>query len=468
MSTVHRHHIAVIGTGYVGLTAGACLASLGHRVVCADMDPDKVERLTRGEIPILEESLPELVREGLDSGLLTFVLGADKAVRDAETVFVCVGTPMSPDGDLDMTAVDAVADEIRDLLPHGCALVTKSTVPVGTAARLTRRLDRPDVAVVSNPEFLREGTSVHDFLHPDRVVVGADDREAAERVAALYATLDAPMVITDAASAELIKYAANCFLAVKLSYVNVIAELCERVGADVGQVATAMGKDHRIGGAFLRPGPGWGGSCLPKDTRAMLRTAETADVDFQLLRAAIDVNVHQRERIADKIARLCGTDSATPLDGVRIGVLGLTFKAGTDDMRDSPAVALAGELARLGAELVAYDPVLTVGGTPAAPVPDVTVVDDPYEAGKGAACLVLCTEWPEFRDLDWNLMAKALDRPLVVDTRNHLDPEALRAAGIAWHGVGVRPVTGLAGDPVTGTADSPVTEQRPAAVPQPG
>jgi len=437
---VRRHNIAVIGTGYVGLTAGACLASLGHRVVCADMDPAKVERLSRGEVPILEESLPELVRAGLDSGLLTFVLGAAEAVRDAETVFVCVGTPMSQDGNLDMTAVDAVIDEIQDWLRPGCVLVTKSTVPVGTAARLTRRLGRPDVQVVSNPEFLREGTSVHDFLHPDRVVVGAESREAAEHVAALYAKLDAPMMITDAASAELIKYAANCFLAVKLSYVNVIAELCERVGADIGQVATALGKDHRIGGAFLRPGPGWGGSCLPKDTRAMLRTAESADIDFRLLRAAIDVNVHQRERITDKIARVCGTDSAAPLDGVRLGVLGLTFKAGTDDLRDSPATAIAQELSRLGAELVAYDPALSTGNHPAEPVPGVTVVDDPYQAAKGAAGLVLFTEWPEFRDLDWGRMAAVLDRAVIVDTRNHLDPELLRAAGIAWHGVGVRPV----------------------------
>ncbi|QLH19425.1 UDP-glucose/GDP-mannose dehydrogenase family protein [Streptomyces sp. Rer75] len=444
---MRRHNIAVIGTGYVGLTAGACLASLGHRVVCADMDPAKVERLSRGEVPILEESLPELVRAGLDSGLLTFVLGAGEAVRDAETVFVCVGTPMSQDGNLDMTAVDAVTDEIQDWLRPGCVLVTKSTVPVGTAARLTRRLGRPDVQVVSNPEFLREGTSVHDFLHPDRVVVGAESREAAEHVAALYAKLDAPMMITDAASAELIKYAANCFLAVKLSYVNVIAELCERVGADIGQVATALGKDHRIGGAFLRPGPGWGGSCLPKDTRAMLRTAESADIDFRLLRAAIDVNVHQRERITDKIARVCGTDSAAPLDGVRLGVLGLTFKAGTDDLRDSPATAIAQELSRLGAELVAYDPALSTGNQPAEPVPGVTVVDDPYQAAKGAAGLVLFTEWPEFRDLDWGRMASVLDRALIVDTRNHLDPESLRAAGIAWHGVGLRPVVPPAPEP---------------------
>jgi len=432
---MYRHSIAVIGTGYVGLTAGACLASLGHRVVCADLDPVKVEQLSRGHVRILEDGLPELVREGIDTGLLSFVEGAAAAVRDAETVFVCVGTPMTPGGELDMTAVDAVADEVRDLLPRDSVLVTKSTVPVGTAARLTARLGRPDVSVVSNPEFLREGTSVRDFLNPDRVVVGSDDREAAEQVAALYAGLDAPMMITDAASAELIKYAANCFLAIKLSYVNVIAELCERVGADVGQVATAMGKDHRIGSAFLRPGPGWGGSCLPKDTRAMLKVAAAAGVDFELLNAAIDVNLRQRDRITAKIADVCGTATDRPLDGVRLGVLGLTFKAGTDDLRDSPAVAVVEELVGLGAELVAYDPALS--DRPATTIPGVTVVDDPYLVAKGAAGLVLFTEWPEFRTLDWETLAVLLDRPVVVDTRNHLDPRELRRAGIAWHGVGV-------------------------------
>ena len=436
---MHRHNIAVIGTGYVGLTAGACLASLGHRVVCADLDPEKVAELNRGEVRILEEGLPQLVRAGLDSGRLRFVVGAAEAVRGARTVFVCVGTPTGADGRADLTAVDAVVEEIRGLLEPDSVLVTKSTVPVGTAARITAALGRPDVGVASNPEFLREGTSVRDFLEPDRVVVGSDSPWAAAQVAELYAAVDAPVMIADAASAELVKYAANCFLAVKLSYVNTIAELCEQAGADVGRVTAALGADHRIGSAFLKPGPGWGGSCLPKDTRAMLGTAENYGVDFPLVRAAIGTNTHQRARIARKVAALCGTGGTAPLDGVRIGLLGLTFKAGTDDLRDSPALALAAELAALGAEVIAHDPAVPSGRRATLPA-GVTVVDDPYDTAKGAGGLVLGTEWPHYRDLDWSRMAAGLDRPIVVDTRNHLDPAALSGAGLAWHGTGVSPV----------------------------
>ncbi|GAA2459359.1 UDP-glucose/GDP-mannose dehydrogenase family protein [Streptomyces glaucus] len=437
---MHRHNIAVIGTGYVGLTAGACLASLGHRVVCADVDAAKVAELARGRVRILEEGLPELVRAGLDSGRLRFVVGAAEAVRGARTVFVCVGTPTGPDGRADLTAVDAVVEEIRPHLEPGSVLVTKSTVPVGTAARVTAALDRADIGVVSNPEFLREGTSVRDFLNPDRVVVGSDQAWAAAQVAELYAGVDAPVMISDAASAELVKYAANCFLAVKLSYVNTLAELCEQVGADIDRVTAALGRDHRIGSAFLRPGPGWGGSCLPKDTRALLSTADSVGVDFPLVRAAVDTNAHQQARLAAKVARLCGTGGPAPLRGVRIGLLGLTFKAGTDDLRDSPALALAAELARQGAELTAHDPAVPATGPGAVPLDGITVVDDPYRTAEGAHGLVLCTEWPHFRDLDWPRMAAALHRPVVVDTRNHLDAATLSAAGLAWHGTGLSPV----------------------------
>ncbi|MFF8178528.1 UDP-glucose dehydrogenase family protein [Streptomyces chartreusis] len=435
---MHRHTIAVIGTGYVGLTAGACLASLGHRVVCADLDPVKVAELGRGEVRILEDGLPELVRAGLDTGRLRFVVGAPDAVRGARTVFICVGTPTGPDGRADLTAVDAVVEEIRTLLEPDSVLVTKSTVPVGTAARVTAALGRPDVGVVSNPEFLREGTSVADFLQPDRVVIGSASPWAAAQVAELYAGVDAPVVIADAASAEVVKYAANCFLAVKLSYVNTLAELCEEVGADIGRVTAALGQDHRIGGAFLRPGPGWGGSCLPKDTRALLGTADALGVDFPLVRAAIDTNARQRTRIADRIARLCGDEDGS-LAGVRIGLLGLTFKAGTDDLRDSPALALAAELAGRGAELTAHDPAVPATRHTELPA-DINVVDDPHQAAKGASALVLCTEWPHYRDLDWPRIAADLHHPVVVDTRNHLDPAALSAAGLAWHGTGTSPV----------------------------
>ncbi|MGW0521378.1 UDP-glucose dehydrogenase family protein [Crossiella sp. NPDC003009] len=426
--------IVVVGSGYVGLTTGACLASLGHKVICADVDAAKVARLKAGEVTILEPGLAELVQSGLAAGRLEFVLGARHAVEGAEVVFLCVPTPMGEGGAADLAAVESVIAEVRELLPSGCVVVNKSTVPVGTAARVHELLDRPDVAVVSNPEFLREGTAVHDFLNPDRIVVGSSAQDAAERVAALYAKLGAPTVFTDAPSAEMVKYAANCFLAMKLSYVNAMAELCERLGADVGDVTEGMGYDRRIGQSFLQPGPGWGGSCLPKDTHALVQVAEAVDFDFMLLRASIDTNTRQRDRMVDKIRAAVGGE----LNGVRLAVLGLAFKAGTNDLRDSPALAVAEKLRAEGAELVAFDP-----GIPGA-VPGVTdavrVVSDPYQAADGAVGLVLLTEWPEFRTLDWPRLAGLLAGKAVVDTRNLLDADVLRRAGLAWHGVGRSPV----------------------------
>ncbi|GAA3860583.1 UDP-glucose/GDP-mannose dehydrogenase family protein [Saccharothrix violaceirubra] len=420
--------IAVVGTGYVGLTTGACLASLGHRVVCADVDALKVARLEAGQVDILEPGLAGLVREGATAGRLSFTVGARDAVRDAEVVFLCLPTPMGAGGAADLSAVEDVAAVIRDVLPYGCVVVCKSTVPVGTSTRVAALLDREDVAVVSNPEFLREGSAVRDFLHPDRIVVGSDSPQAAERVAALFAKLGAPTVLMDAASAEMVKYAANCFLAMKLSYVNAVAELCELVGADVTAVTDGMGYDKRIGGSFLKPGPGWGGSCLPKDTHAMVRIAEGVGVDFTLVQATIDTNVRQRQRVVDKLRAAVG-----PLAGTRIGVLGLAFKAGTNDLRDSPALAVAELLAFEGAELVAYDPEID------RPLVGMTVVDDPYVAVSGAAAVVLLTEWPQFRTLDWTRVASVMSGTTVLDTRNHLDPDALRRAGLTLRGVG-RPV----------------------------
>ncbi|MGW4059739.1 UDP-glucose dehydrogenase family protein [Amycolatopsis sp. NPDC004747] len=417
--------IAVVGTGYVGLTTGACLASLGHRVVCADSDAAKVARLQAGRVPIPEPRLPELVAAGLAAGRLEFVLGAAQAVGDAEVVFLCVPTPMGEGGAADLRAVESVIAEVGALLPRGCVVVNKSTVPVGTAARVARLLGRDDVAVVSNPEFLREGSAVDDFLNPDRIVVGSDAQDAAERVAALYARLGAPTVLTDAASSELVKYAANCFLAMKLSYVNAMAELCEGLGADIADVTEGMGYDRRIGQSFLRPGPGWGGSCLPKDTHALAQVARVAGVEFPLLGATIDTNTRQRERVLGKIRAAAGGS----LRGKRIGLLGLAFKAGTDDLRDSPALAVADLLAAEGAELAAYDPAVSVE------VPGILVTDDPYQAVKGAAVIVLLTEWPEFRGLDWGQIGELAAGP-VVDTRNHLDPDAVRRSGLSWTGIG--------------------------------
>jgi UDPglucose 6-dehydrogenase len=428
--------IAVIGSGYVGLTTGACLASLGHRVVCADVDEAKVARLSGGEVPILEPGLPELVAEGLAAGRLRFVVGAAAAVGHgpdaAEVVFLCVPTPMGAGGAADLSAVESVVTEIRELLPRGCVVVNKSTVPVGTAARTAQLLTCPDVAVVSNPEFLREGSAVEDFLNPDRIVVGCDAQDAAERVAALYARLGAPTVLTDAASAELVKYAANCFLAMKLSYVNAVAELCERFGADVLDVTEGIGYDRRIGQAFLQPGPGWGGSCLPKDTHALLQVCAAVDYDFGLLQASLDTNTRQHHRMVDKVRDAVGGSLA----GQRVGLLGLTFKAGTNDLRDSPALTVAALLAAEGAELIGYDP--AVPATVPGMTDDVQVTDDPVKVASGAAALVVLTEWPEFRVLDWGRLAELVERRIVVDTRNLLDADVLRRVGFEVRGVGRR------------------------------
>ncbi len=336
-------------------------------------------------------------------------------------------------------------------------VVNKSTVPVGTSVRTAELLQRPDVEVVSNPEFLREGSAVRDFLHPDRIVVGAEEQEAAERVAALYARLGAPTVLTDPASAELIKYAANCFLAMKLSYVNALAELCERLDADITDVTDGMGYDRRIGQSFLAPGPGWGGSCLPKDTQALLQVADSADFEFRLLRATIDTNLRQRQRVVDKIRTAVTGSRGGSLSRRRLALFGLTFKAGTDDVRDSPALGVAALLRQAGADLVAYDPGVPAG-TGVVDEALLRIVDDPYAAAKGVEAVIILTEWPEFRTLDWPRIAADLQVPLVVDTRNVVDPDVLHRPGSQGSGSGgagrTTPDEGSARRPRT-TASSP-------------
>jgi UDPglucose 6-dehydrogenase len=428
---MYDRRIAVVGTGYVGLTTGACLASLGHRVVCADVDALKVARLRAGQVDILEPGLAELVTQGMAAGRLEFVVGARDAVENAEVVFLCLPTPMGAGGAADLSAVESVAAEVREVLPYGCVVVCKSTVPVGTSTRVAALLQREDIAVVSNPEFLREGSAVRDFLHPDRIVVGSDSPQAAERVGALFSKLGAPTVLMDAASSEMVKYAANCFLAMKLSYVNAVSELCELLGADVTSVCEGMGYDRRIGQSFLKPGPGWGGSCLPKDTHAMVRIAEAVGVDFGLITSTIEANTRTQQRVVAKVRDAVGGDLA----GVRIGVLGLAFKAGTNDLRDSPSLAVAELLAFEGAELLAYDPEIS------RPLAGMTVVDDPYAAVQGAKAVVLLTDWPEFRTLDWVKVAALMDGVTVLDTRNDLDPDALHLAGLKLQGVGRAPST---------------------------
>ncbi len=429
--------IAVIGVGYVGLTTGACFASIGHRVVCADIVEEKIEGLRRGEVPILETGLPELVRTGIAEGRLSFVLGAAKAVPGCEFVYLCVPTPQGEDGSADLSYIRAAAAEIAPHLGPDAIVVNKSTVPVGSTHVVEAVLGRDDVTVVSNPEFLREGSAVHDFLHPDRVVIGSEDQAAALRVATLFESLGAPVLVTDPASAETIKYASNAFLAAKVSFVNAIANVCEAVGADVRDVLLGMGYDKRIGFEFMQPGPGFGGSCFPKDTTALVRIAEDAGYDFGLLRGVSQVNKEQFERVTAKVVRLAGGS----VDGVTIAAWGLTFKARTDDLRMSPALEVLGRLVERGAVVRAYDPaILPDSERPELDRPGVDRIEvcaDAYGVCEGAEVLVVLTEWDEFRRLDFAKVAGLLQPPArLVDARNLLDPAALRRRGFTYEGIG--------------------------------
>jgi len=418
--------IAVVGAGYVGLTTAACFSHLGHEVVCGDIDAERVARLAQADVPIVEEGLERLVVDGLRHGRLRFVVGAAAAVAGVEFVYLCVPTPQAADGAADLSFVESVAAEVGPLLASESIVVNKSTVPVGSTRIVQRALGRPDVLVVSNPEFLREGSAVHDFLHPGRIVIGADDQAAAIRVASLYLGVAAPLIVTDPPSAEIIKYASNAFLATKLSFVNAVAAVCESVGADVNDVVLGMGYDPRIGREFLRPGPGWGGSCLPKDTRALLRIADDAGYDFELLQASIDVNEQQLDRVVDKVAAAAGGS----LEGVTVAAWGLTFKARTDDLRESPALAVIARLRARGALVQAFDP--TVRG----PLPDVDVRQDAYAACEGAAVLVVLTEWDELRWLDFDKVGSVMAHRHVVDARNLLDRASLVRSGFTYRGVG--------------------------------
>jgi len=432
--------LAVVGTGYVGLTTGACFAHVGHHVVCGDIDERKVSLLNAGHIPIVEEGLESIVNESRAAGRLEFVLGAEKAAAEADIIFLCVPTPQGDDGSADLTYIQQAAAQIAPVLKPGAVVVNKSTVPVGSTVAVERVLQRDDVFVVSNPEFLREGTAVHDFLHPDRVVIGSADRAAAERVAELYATIGTSILITDPASAETIKYAANGFLAMKISFVNAVAAMCEAVGADVAAVVDGIGSDQRIGGQFLRPGPGWGGSCFPKDSRALVKIAEDHGYNFTMMRGVIDVNDEQLERMVAKIVAAAGRSDGE-LSGVTVGALGLTFKAGTDDLRESPALAIIAELRRLGATVRAYDPTAAGELTPHQGVvlEGIELVGEALDIAEGADVVALFTEWPEFSKIDLSKLASRAGRPVtIVDTRNLLDPVLVREAGLDYEGVGRR------------------------------
>jgi len=420
--------IAVIGTGYVGLSTGACLASLGHDVTCIDIDQRKIDGLSRGEVPIVEQGLPELVNSGLAEQRLSFTTDLS-SVKSADVVFLCLPTPQGEDGEADVSYVEGVVRDIRAVVASGAVLVNKSTVPVGTAKKLTVLLNRGDVAVVSNPEFLRQGTAVQDFLQPNRIVIGGVDAEAMNRIANVYNGVDAPILMMNWESAEMLKYAANTFLATKLTFINAMADICELVGADVNDIARGLELDHRIGPGMLQAGPGWGGSCFPKDTRALLNVSGDKGYDFELLRGVIKTNDDHYLRIVTKVESLCGGSVA----GKKIAAWGLTFKAHTDDLRDSPAIKILTMLNDKGAVITAHEPTAT---TPYDLFPWIEIASSPVEACIDADVLVVLTEWPTFCDVDPVSVGNALRSRCVVDARNLLDNAKWKAHGFTFVGVG--------------------------------
>ena len=420
---------AVVGTGYVGLSTGVGLSELGHAVICADIDSKKIETLGTGKSPIAEAGMDAGINHNVAAGRLSFTTDVVGAVSTADIVFLCLPTPQGDDGSADLSYIETVAKQIGKHLLPGTVVVNKSTVPVGSSTLVAEWLDRDDIHVVSNPEFLRQGTALYDFLHPNRIVVGGNNAEAVEKVANLYASVDAPILRMNAASAEALKYAANSFLATKLTFINAIADICELVGADIFDVVEGLGMDSRIGSEFLKPGPGWGGSCFPKDTRALVKIAEGNGYDFALLRGVIQTNDEQYERIALKVVELCGGSVA----GKTIASWGLTFKAGTDDLRDSPAIAILTLLHNMGAVVRAYEPSAT-GAYKA--FPWIELVGSAVEVCEGADALAVLTEWPEFSGVDANAVAAVMKSLAVVDGRNVLNPEVWKSVGFAYRGVG--------------------------------
>jgi UDPglucose 6-dehydrogenase len=422
--------IAVVGVGYVGLPTAACLAALGHKVIGSDVDQNRVDQLNAGVSTMHEVGLDDLLHDARSTGRLAFISSAPLAVMGAEFTFLCLPTPPCPDGSVDLSHILAVVDEISPHLLAGSVLITKSTVPIGTSRLLAKRLGRHDVTVVSNPEFLREGAAVDDFLRAERVVVGADDAEASRSVGRLYAGTDAPVISVSPESAEIAKYAANAFLATKLSFVNEISAMCEELGADAGEVFAAVGADSRIGAGFLEPGPGWGGSCLPKDSAALLHAARSVEFEPTLLRETIKANEQQFVRIADKVCRAVGGS----LRGRTLTIWGLTFKAGSDDLRMSPSLKIADLLIAAGASIRAFDP--TLGADETSLGADITLCEDAYSACQGSSAILVLTEWPQFADIDLHRAATQMVWRAVVDARRVIDPAKAAAAGFTLDRIG--------------------------------
>ena len=430
--------VAMIGTGYVGLVSGACFADFGHEVTCVDKDVSKIERLKAGEIPIFEPGLDDLVASNVRGGRLSFALDGAEAIRAADAVFIAVGTPSRRgDGHADLSYVYAAAEEIAGLIEGFTVVVTKSTVPVGTGDEIERiiRERRPeaDFAVVSNPEFLREGAAIEDFKRPDRVVVGTDDERAQGVMRELYRPLnlnETPILFTGRRTSELTKYAANAFLAMKITFINEMADLCEAVGADVQQVARGIGLDKRIGSKFLHAGPGYGGSCFPKDTLALVRTATDAGTPVRLIETTVSINDDRKKAMADRVAKALDGD----LKGKTVALLGLTFKPNTDDMRDAPSLDVAPALMAAGATVQAFDP---EGMHEASKMLDGVVFrDGPYDAVEGADAVVILTEWDQFRALDLDRVKLLLKQPVMVDLRNVYRPDDMRARGFRYSSIG--------------------------------
>jgi UDPglucose 6-dehydrogenase len=429
----------MIGTGYVGLVSGACFADFGHVVTCIDKDPSKIERLEKGEIPIFEPGLDDLVARNVREGRLFFTLDGAQAIKDADAVFIAVGTPTRRgDGHADLSYVYAAAEEIAGLIDGFTVVVTKSTVPVGTGDEVEAIIKkvRPDAqfAVVSNPEFLREGAAIEDFKRPDRVVVGADDERAQAVMRDLYRPLslnETPIVFTGRRTSELIKYAANAFLAMKITFINEMADLCEKVGADVQSVAKGIGLDKRIGSKFLNAGPGYGGSCFPKDTIALVKTAQDYGAPTRLIEATVEINDARKKAMAGRVAKAIGAEDLT---GKTIGVLGLTFKPNTDDMRDAPSLDIIPALQALGAKVQAFDP---EGAREAAHLlRDITFKAGAYDAAEGADALVILTEWDQFRALDLDRLKLLMRSPTVVDLRNVYKPGEMVRHGFTYASIG--------------------------------
>ncbi len=430
-------NIAVIGAGYVGLVTGACFAEFGVKVTVADSNAEKIAALKSGTVPIYEPGLEEMLKKNVREGRLAFTADAAAAIKGSLVVFIAVGTPNRGDGHADLSYIEKVARTIAENMDSYKVIVTKSTVPVGTGERLKEIIggglkESIDFDVVSNPEFLREGAAIEDFLRPNRVVIGAESQQAVAILKDLYRPLyliETPTVITDVKTAEMIKYASNAFLATKVSFINEIANLCERVGADVQMVAKGMGLDGRIGSKFLHPGPGFGGSCFPKDLLALARIAAETGYDFKILEAVLAVNLRQREFALAKIKTALGG-----LSGKRVAVLGLAFKPNTDDIRESPAVAIVQALQREGATVSAYDPAAMEEAGRV--LEHVSWASGPYEAAKGADALVLATEWNQFRSLDLNQLKQSLKRPIFIDLRNVYDPQRMAEAGFVYESFG--------------------------------